>query len=139
MNALEKLEAHLKTRLTDLSKEKKQGHKIIGYSAGGYLPEEIILACDAIPLCFIQAGNNTILKNANAYISRWFDPFWRSQIGYLTSRNDPYYSIADLIAVPITDNHVRAFSNTLGYYTPEIESFVFKANYVTPGEIIADY
>ena len=130
MNALEKLDAHLETRLADLSKAKEQGHKIIGYSAGGYLPEELILACDATPLCFIQAGDNSILRNAGAYICRWFDPFWRSQIGYLTSGKDPYYNVVDLIVVPITDNHVRAFSNTVGYYTPKIESFVFGVPHV---------
>jgi benzoyl-CoA reductase/2-hydroxyglutaryl-CoA dehydratase subunit BcrC/BadD/HgdB len=125
MKALEKLDSHLKTRLTDLSKAKEQGRKIIGYPAGGYLPEELVLACDAIPVCFIQAGDNAILNDAGAYICRWFDPFWRSQIGYLTSGKDPYYTIVDLIVIPITDNHVRAFSNTVGYYTPEVESFVF--------------
>jgi benzoyl-CoA reductase/2-hydroxyglutaryl-CoA dehydratase subunit BcrC/BadD/HgdB len=130
MKALEKLDSHLKTRLTDLSKAKEQGRKIIGYSAGGYLPEELILACDAIPVCFIQTGDNAILKDAGAYICRWFDPFWRSQIGYLTSRKDPYYTIVDLIVVPVTDNHVRAFSNTVGYYTPEVESFVFGVPHV---------
>jgi len=130
MKALEKLDSHLETRLTDLSKEKEQGRKIIGYSAGGFLPEELLLACDAIPLCFIQAGDNSILRNAGAYICRWFDPFWRSQIGYLTSGKDPYYTIVDLIVVPITDNHVRAFSNTVGYYTPEIESFIFGVPHV---------
>jgi benzoyl-CoA reductase/2-hydroxyglutaryl-CoA dehydratase subunit BcrC/BadD/HgdB len=130
MKALEKLDSHLKTRLTDLSKEKEQGRKIIGYSAGGFLPEELVLACDAIPLCFIQAGDNRILRDACAYICRWFDPFWRSQIGYLTSGKDPYCTIVDLIVVPITDNHVRAFSNTVGYYTPEIESFVFGVPHV---------
>jgi len=130
MKALEKLDSHLETRLTDLSKAKEQGRKIIGYPAGGYLPEELVLACDAIPICFIQAGDNAILEDAGAYICRWFDPFWRSQIGYLTSRKDPYYTIADLIVIPITDNHVRAFSNTVGYYTPEIESFVFGVPHV---------
>ena len=130
MNALERLDAHLKTRLTDLSEAKKQGHKIIGYSAGGFLPEEPVLACNSAPLCFIQAGNNNILRNAGAYINRWFDPFWRSHIGYLTSGKDPYYNIVDLIVVPITDNHVRAFSNTLGFYTAEIESFVFGVPHV---------
>ena len=125
MKALKKLDLHLKTRLTDLNKAKEQGRKVIGYPAGSYLPEELVLACDAIPISFIQAGNNDILKNAGAYVCRWFDPFWRSQIGYLTSRKDPYYTSADLIVIPITDNHVRVFSNTVGYYTPEIESFVF--------------
>jgi benzoyl-CoA reductase/2-hydroxyglutaryl-CoA dehydratase subunit BcrC/BadD/HgdB len=130
MKALEKLDSHLKNRLTDLSKAKKQGRKIIGYPAGGYLPEELVLACDAIPVCFIQAGDNDVLKNAGAYICRWIDPFWRSQIGYLTSGKDPYYTIVDLIAIPITDNHTRAFSNTVGYYTPEKESFVFGVPHV---------
>lgn len=130
MKALEKLDSHLKTRLTDLSKAKEQGRKIIGYPAGGYLPEELVLACDAIPVCFIQAGDNDVLKDAGAYLCRWFDPFWRSQIGYLTSRKDPYYTFVDLIAIPITDNHTRTFSNTVGYYTPEIESFVFGVPHV---------
>jgi benzoyl-CoA reductase/2-hydroxyglutaryl-CoA dehydratase subunit BcrC/BadD/HgdB len=130
VKALEKLDSYLKTRLADLSKAKEQGRKVIGYPAGGYLPEELVLACEAIPLCFIQAGDNAILRDAGAYICRWFDPFWRSQIGYLTSGKDPYYTIVDLIVVPITDNHVRAFSNTLGYYTPEVDSFVFGVPHV---------
>jgi benzoyl-CoA reductase/2-hydroxyglutaryl-CoA dehydratase subunit BcrC/BadD/HgdB len=130
MSALERLHSHLRTRLTDLFKAGEEGRKIIGYSAGGYLPEELVLACDAIPVCFIQAGDNDILKDAGAYICRWYDPFWRSQMGYVTSGKDPYYTIADLIVIPITDNHTRAFSNTVGYYTPEKESFVFGVPHV---------
>jgi len=139
MKALEKLDSHLKNRLTDLNKAKEQGRKIIGYPAGGYLPEELVLACDAIPICFIRAGGNDVLKDAMAYICRWFDPFWRSQIGYLTSGKDPYYTIADLIVIPITDNHVRVFSNTAGYYTPEIKSFVFGVPHVKDEISLAYY
>ncbi len=130
MHALEKLDSHLKTRLADLRDLKDNGHKVIGFTAGGYFPEELALACDAKTICFIQAGNNAVLRKAGAYICRWFDPFWRSQVGYLTSGEDPCYNIADLIVVPVTDNHVRAFSNTLGYYTPEKESFVFGVPHV---------
>jgi len=130
MKSLDKLDSHLKTRLLDLSKAKEQGRKVIGYPAGGYLPDELVLACDAIPICFIQAGDNAVLRDAGNYVCRWFDPFWRSQIGYLTSRKNPYYEIVDLIAIPITDNHVRAFSNTAGFYTPEVESFVFGVPHV---------
>lgn len=125
MRALEALDEHLKNRLADLRTAKEQGRRVIGYSAGGYLPEELVLACDGIPICFVQAGDNAVLKDAGRYLCRWIDPFWRSQIGYLTSGKDPYYTLADLIVVPITDNHTRAFSNTLGFYTPERESFVF--------------
>ena len=130
MKSLDKLDSHLKTRLRDLSKAKEQGRKVIGYPAGGYLPEELVLACDAIPICFIQAGDNAVLRDAGNYVCRWFDPFWRSQIGYLTSSKNQYYTIVDLIAIPITDNHVRAFSNTAGCYTPEVESFVFGVPHV---------
>ena len=138
MNAFEKLDSHLKTRLADLNNQKKHGHKIIGYTAGGYFPEELALACDAETICFIRAGNNDVLRDAGAYACRWFDPFWRSQTGYLTSGNDPYYSIADLIVVPVTDNHVRTFSNTLGFYTPEKESFIFGVPHVKD-KIALDY
>jgi benzoyl-CoA reductase/2-hydroxyglutaryl-CoA dehydratase subunit BcrC/BadD/HgdB len=130
MKALEKLDAHLKERITELSKAKKEGHRIIGYTAGGYLPEELVLACDAVPICYIQAGDNEALENAGAYICRWFDPFWRSQVAFLTSGKDPYYNIADLIVIPITDNHVRTLSNTVGYYTPEKELFVYGVPHV---------
>jgi len=138
MKALEKLDEHLTTRLDEVNKEKEQGRKVIGYPAGGYFPEELALACDAIPLSFIQAGNNDVLKDAGAYICRFFDPFWRSQIGYLTSGKDPFYTSADLIVVPITDNHIRVFSNTLGYYTPEKASFVFGVPHVKD-EYALDY
>lgn len=130
MNALEKLDAHIKNRLSDLSRAKAKGRKIIGYTAGSYFPEELALSCNAIPVCFIQAGNNEILKDADAHSCRFFDPFWRSQIGYLTSKKDPYYNIVDLIVIPITDNHVRNFSNAVGFYTPEKESFVFGVPHV---------
>ena len=130
MKSLEKLDRHLDTRLSVLLKAKEQGRKVIGYTAGGYFPEELALACDAIPLCFMKAGDNAALKDAGPYICRFFDPFWRSQIGYVTSGKDPYYNIADLLVIPITDNHVRIFSNTVGYYTPERTSFVFGVPHV---------
>jgi benzoyl-CoA reductase/2-hydroxyglutaryl-CoA dehydratase subunit BcrC/BadD/HgdB len=130
VKALEKLDEHIKTRIENLNRAKGEGTKIIGYPAGCYFPEELALACNAIPICFIQCGDNNKLNDAGAYLCRWFDPFWRSQIAYLTSRKDPYYNIVDLIVIPITDNHVRAFSNTAGYYTPEIESFVFGVPHV---------
>ena len=41
-----------------------------------------------------------------------------------TSGNDPYYSILDLLIVPITDNHLRAISDVLDYNT-DLEIFPF--------------
>ena len=43
MEALDRLSAHLKTRLVDLSRAREEGRKIIGYTPGGYLPEGLVL------------------------------------------------------------------------------------------------
>jgi benzoyl-CoA reductase/2-hydroxyglutaryl-CoA dehydratase subunit BcrC/BadD/HgdB len=52
------------------------------------------------------------------------DPFCRAQIGYAVSGEDPYYNSLDLLVVPITDNHIRAVSDVLGYNT-NLDIFTF--------------
>ena len=42
---------HLRDRLAELKEAKKKGVKIIGYFPGDYVPEEIIYASGAVPLC----------------------------------------------------------------------------------------
>jgi benzoyl-CoA reductase/2-hydroxyglutaryl-CoA dehydratase subunit BcrC/BadD/HgdB len=116
MKALEKLDSHLKNRLNDLSKAKGQGRKIIGYAAGGYLPEELILACDAIPIGFVQAGDNRTLRDAVNYTMKYFDPFWRAQVGLAMSGKDPWYNIVDFIVTAMTDTHSRLFATIVDYY-----------------------
>jgi benzoyl-CoA reductase/2-hydroxyglutaryl-CoA dehydratase subunit BcrC/BadD/HgdB len=124
MDALKKLSSHLKTRLPELNKAKNEGRKIIGYAPGGYLPEELVLACGAIPICLARGGDHAPVELAGAYICRWIDTFCRAQIGYGLSGDDPYYNILDLLAIPITDNHIRAISDVLSYNTT-IEVFPF--------------
>lgn len=124
MKAMEMLSSHLKIRLADLEKAKDEGRKIVGYLPGGYLPEELVLACGAIPICLIRGGDHSVVELAGAYINRWIDTFCRAQIGYAVSGDDPYYDIIDILTIPITDNHIRAVSDVLSYNT-EIEIFPF--------------
>ena len=124
MKAFEKLKSHLNIRLDELGRAKKERLKIVGYLPGGYLPEELVLACGAIPVCLVQGGDHSVVEAAEAYICRWIDPFCRAQIGYGISGNDPYYDIIDLMAIPITDNHIRAVSDCLAYNT-DMEIFPF--------------
>ena len=124
MEAMRNLSAHLKNRLVDLRKAKEEGRKIVGYTPGGYLPEELVLASGAIPICLIRGGDHSMVELAGAYVCRWIDTFCRAQIGYGVSGDDPYYTIIDLLAIPITDNHIRAISDILDYNT-EIEIFPF--------------
>jgi len=124
MKAIDNLASHLKTRLVDLRKAKEEGRKIIGYTPGGYLPEELVLAPGAIPICLIRGGDHSVVELSGAYICRWIDTFCRAQIGYGVSGDDPYYSIVDLLAIPVTDIHIRAISDILDYNT-DIEVFPF--------------
>ncbi|MBN1614340.1 MAG: 2-hydroxyacyl-CoA dehydratase [Deltaproteobacteria bacterium] len=117
MEAIQRLAAHVKSRMGDLIRHKKQGGKIVGYSPGGYLPEEIVLAAGAIPVCMARGGDHTLVELAGAYVCRWLDTFCRTQIAYGASGEDPYYNVLDLLAIPITDNHVRAVSDILSYHT----------------------
>jgi len=122
--SMEMLSSHLKMRIADLGKMKKDGSKIVGYLPGGYLPEELVLACGAIPICLVRGGDHSVVERSGAYINRWIDPFCRAQIGYATTGNDLYYKIIDILAIPITDNHIRAVSDVLAYNT-NIEIFPF--------------
>lgn len=124
MKALDKLASHLDKRLDDLKRLKKEGRKIIGYTPGGFLPEELVLACGAIPLGLIRGGEHSMVEISSNYICRWIDTFCRAQIGYGVSGHDPYYNIIDLLVVPMTDNHIRAIMDVLDYNT-SIEVFPF--------------
>ena len=137
MKALDRLSSHLETRLADLEKLKKQGHRIIGYTPGGFLPEELVLACGAIPLGLIRGGDHAMVELSAKYICRWIDTFCRAQIGYGVSGKDPYYKIIDLLVVPMTDNHIRAIMDVLDYNT-DIEVFPFGVPH-TKDELAINY
>jgi benzoyl-CoA reductase/2-hydroxyglutaryl-CoA dehydratase subunit BcrC/BadD/HgdB len=124
VKAMDKLANHLKKRLVDLGKAKEEGRRIIGYTPGGYLPEELVLASGAIPVGLIRGGDHAMVEIAGAYICRWIDTFCRAQIGYGVSGEDPYYNILDLLVVPVTDNHIRAVMDVLDYNT-SIDIFPF--------------
>ena len=124
MEAMHRLSIHLQNRLADLSKAKEEGRKIIGYMPGGYMPEELVIASGAIPICLVRGGDHSVVEIADSYICRWIDPFCRAQIGYGVSGKDPYYNIIDLLVVPVTDNHIRAVMDILDYNT-DIDIFPF--------------
>jgi benzoyl-CoA reductase/2-hydroxyglutaryl-CoA dehydratase subunit BcrC/BadD/HgdB len=124
MKAMERLSSHLETRLDELGRLRGEGRRIIGYTPGGFLPEELVLAAGAVPVGLIRGGEHDMVEYANRYICRWIDTFCRAQIGYGISGKDPYYKIIDLLAVPMTDNHIRAVMDILDYNT-DIEVFPF--------------
>lgn len=117
MEALNRLKSNMRTRLNELTQAKADGRKIIGYIAGSFFPEELVLAADAIPLCMNRGGDHAAVERSNAYVDRWLDTYCRAQIGYGTSGEDPYYNLIDVLFNPVTDNNNRAVSDILDYHT----------------------
>jgi len=107
----------MRSRLVEIKAEKGNGRWVIGYLPGGYLPEELILAAGAIPLGMIRSADQVTVEKSLEYLCRWFDPFYRGQIAYLTSNDDPYYGLLYLLAVAITDNHCRSVCDTVAVFT----------------------
>lgn len=117
MRAMKRLSAHLKDRIRELGASKGEDRKVIGYMPGGYMPEEIVLACNAIPIGWIHGGDYSMVERAEPYICHWMDTFCRAKIGCGVSGKDPYFNIMDLLVVPMTDNHIRAVMDVLAYNT----------------------
>jgi benzoyl-CoA reductase subunit C len=124
MEAMNRIKSDLGNRLALLRQEKKKGNKIVGYLPGGYFPEELVLAAGAIPLGMIRGGDHAAVEASIAYVDRWLDTFYRAQIGYGVSGQDPYYNILDALFVPVTDSNNRALSDVLTYHT-SIDIFPF--------------
>lgn len=126
MQAKERLSAHLKSRIIELSELKRQGRKIVGYIPGGYMPEELLYACEAVPVPvgLFRGGEPEPVLAAGACLPRWLDTFCRAQIGYKLLKEEALYDLIDLLVVPITDNNIRAVADCWNFYT-DTEVFRF--------------
>jgi benzoyl-CoA reductase/2-hydroxyglutaryl-CoA dehydratase subunit BcrC/BadD/HgdB len=126
MQALDKLSAHLRTRARDIAKLRGEGGKVVAYTPGGYMPEELVLACGAlpVPVGLTRGGEHEPVLTAGAYLTRWLDTFCRAQIGYRALGDEPLYQMIDLLVVPITDNNIRAIADSFSFYT-DVDVFPF--------------
>ena len=85
------LTAHLRNRLAELRRIRQEGRKIVGYFPGNYVPEEIIHASGAVPVCLNSAGKYQLAEAALAVVPRVICPFARVQIGEFLQKENPYY------------------------------------------------
>ncbi|MCP4611562.1 MAG: 2-hydroxyacyl-CoA dehydratase, partial [Planctomycetes bacterium] len=109
----------LTNRTAELLQMKKEGHKIIGYTPGGFMPEELVYACDAlpVPVALFQGGQQKAVGASEPYLPHWMDPFCKAQIGYWALQENPLYQMIDLLVVPVTDNNNRAIADSWNFYT----------------------
>ena len=117
MEAMKRLSDHLATRLTELTRLRKSGTKLIGYAPGGYMPEELVYAAGAVPVGLIRGGDPEPVAESAAYVPRFIDTFCRSQIGYRMMGGDPLYEIIDLLVVPVTDHNIKTIADCFNFFT----------------------
>ena len=112
---LKSLAAHLENRPAQLREVKKNGIKIIGYFPGSYVPEEIIYASGAVPLCLTHGGSPKPADAALAVVTRVICPFARAQIGERLLKQNPYYNMIDMLVAPMTCQHLKKVAEVWEY------------------------
>jgi benzoyl-CoA reductase/2-hydroxyglutaryl-CoA dehydratase subunit BcrC/BadD/HgdB len=117
-----RLATHLRDRPAQLWEAKKNGVKIIGYFPGNYVPEEIIYASGAVPVCLAHGGSAEPADAALSEVPNIICPFARAQIGERLVRMNPYYSMLDMLVAPITCQHLKKAADLWEYYG-DIEIF----------------
>jgi benzoyl-CoA reductase/2-hydroxyglutaryl-CoA dehydratase subunit BcrC/BadD/HgdB len=117
-----RLAAHLRDRPAQLKEAKKEGVKIIGYFPGNYVPEEIIYASGAVPICLVHGGSPRPADMALSVMPQVICPFARAQIGERLLKENPYYSLIDMLVAPVTCQHLKKVAE-LWEYEGEIEVF----------------
>jgi benzoyl-CoA reductase/2-hydroxyglutaryl-CoA dehydratase subunit BcrC/BadD/HgdB len=116
MEAMKRLSDHLATRLTELRRMRQKGTKLIGYVPGGYMPEELVYACGAVPVGLIRGGDPEPVAESAAYVPRFIDTFCRSQIGYRMLGEEPLYQMLDLLIVPVTDHNIKTIADCFNFF-----------------------
>jgi benzoyl-CoA reductase/2-hydroxyglutaryl-CoA dehydratase subunit BcrC/BadD/HgdB len=111
----ESLAVHLRERPSQLKEAKNKGVKIIGYFPGNYVPEELIYASGAVPLCLISGGDSRPAEAALSVVPQVICPFARAQIGERLLRENPYYSMIDMLVAPITCQHLKKVAEVWEY------------------------
>ena len=124
VTARDKLESLSRNRGVGLARKKREGIKVVGYFPDEYFPEELALACGAVPLGLCRGGDSDAVYRSGAYITRWIDTFCRAQIGYLTAKDDVYYASLDLYVAPIVENNMRIVADCVNSFT-DIPEFRF--------------
>ena len=117
MEAMEKLSTHLRNRPAELRGMKDKGVKIIGCSAGGFIPEEMIYAAGAVPVRLVRGGEPEPIEASLPYAYRWMCPFIRAQMGYQALAEDPYYQMLDLFISVVSCQHQRRLGDLYHFFT----------------------
>lgn len=99
------LDMYTESQLKHLQEAKQKGTKIIGFFPGNFVPEEMIYASGAIPIC-LSHGSLNAAEAALAEVPDKICPFARAQIGERLLKKNPYYHMIDMLIAPISCVHL---------------------------------
>ena len=117
MQAKEQITSHLRDRPAQLRQLKEKGTKVVGYFVGDYVPEELIYASGAVPICLCHGGDPMPANVALSATTRFLCPFARAQYGERLLGEQAYYGLIDMLVVPITCQHLRRAGDLWDYFT----------------------
>ncbi|NLE10905.1 MAG: 2-hydroxyacyl-CoA dehydratase [Actinobacteria bacterium] len=111
-----KVDELLLHRQEELENAKSAGKKVVGYFPGGYVPEELIYAAGAIPICLSHGGDARTADEALSIMPHVICPFARAQVGEMMLKTNPFYTAVDLVVVPSTCQHMKKIGDFWEYY-----------------------
>ncbi|MBN1461750.1 MAG: 2-hydroxyacyl-CoA dehydratase [Armatimonadetes bacterium] len=114
----ERLDLLQSERVTTIEKARSQGRKVVGYFPGGYVPEELIYASGAIPICLSHGGDARVADEGLSVLPHVICPFARAQVGEFRLRTNPFYRMVDLLVVPSTCQHIRKVADVVELFYP---------------------
>jgi benzoyl-CoA reductase/2-hydroxyglutaryl-CoA dehydratase subunit BcrC/BadD/HgdB len=109
------ISTYLKSRPGQLQQLRENGLKVIGYFPGNYVPEELIYAAGAIPICLTEGGSPRAADAALSVVPQVICPFARAQIGERMLKENPFYGLIDMLVAPITCQHLKKAAEVLEY------------------------
>jgi benzoyl-CoA reductase/2-hydroxyglutaryl-CoA dehydratase subunit BcrC/BadD/HgdB len=116
LRGLKDLDTHLGNRPAQLREAQKRGGKVVGFFPGSYVPEEIIYAAGALPVCLARGGSPEPVDAALTEMPDVICPFVRAQVGERLLKTNPYYGMIDMLVGPITCQHLKKATEVWEYH-----------------------
>ncbi|MDD1702061.1 MAG: 2-hydroxyacyl-CoA dehydratase family protein [Methanoregula sp.] len=105
----------VKKRPEELAEARKNGSKVVGYLCC-YIPEEIVLALDLIPVRLGLGGNERLVELGGHYISTQNCVFVRETLGMFLEKENPYVKNSDVVAISASCMQMYRAAELLKYY-----------------------
>jgi benzoyl-CoA reductase/2-hydroxyglutaryl-CoA dehydratase subunit BcrC/BadD/HgdB len=132
------LKKHLQDRPVQLKEAKKNGVKVIGYFPGNFVPEELIVASGAIPVCLVSGGSPQPAEAALSIVPQIICPFARAQLGERLLNTNPYYTLIDMLVAPVSCQHLKKVTEVMEY-SGDLEIFKLGIPHQSTSDFEQDY